>query len=169
MGGLDQLMTDTDETFRLERLNAYGVLDTPREPAFDRIVFTAAQLMRTPVAQISLVSADRQWFKAQVGFVMAETPRAAAFCSATITSDDVLVVEDATADPRFARNPLVTGPPYIRFYAGAPLITPEGYRVGTLCVLDHRARTVTGTKIAQLQQLARSVVHLLEVHAPTRD
>lgn len=158
-----------DEVQRLDKLRSYAVLDTAREPVFDRVVFMTAQLFRVPIALIALIDEHRQWFKAQVGLSLTEISRDIAFCAHTILSDDVLVVEDATSDPRFAENPMVVGPPHIRFYAGAPLIAPGGHRVGSLCILDRQPRVLQPSQQLQLQQLARSVVQMLEVHMPTGD
>jgi GAF domain-containing protein len=156
-----------NEQGRLTRLKRYSVLDTARDPTFDRFVFTAAQLFRVPIAMITLVDEDRQWFKARVGIAVAETPREIAFCNQTITSDDLLVIEDTTLDSRFAADPLVRGAPFIRFYAGAPLITPDRQRIGTICILDRQPRTLLSNQIFQLQQLASSVVQQLELQTPT--
>lgn len=158
-----------DEQRRLDRLKRYSVLDTPRDPTFDRFVFIAAQLFRVPFAMITLVDHDRLWFKARVGITFAETPRDIAFCNETITSDDILVIEDTTQDARFAQNPLVLGTPFIRFYAGAPLISPDRQRIGTICILDRQPRTLLSSQTFQLQQLAHSVVHQLELNTPTTD
>ncbi len=158
-----------DEDERMHRLRAYKVLDTARELAFDRFVFTAAQMLRTPIALITLVDSRRQWFKAQVGMTLAETDRDIAFCAHTILSDGPMMVVDATQDPRFATNPLVVGGPRLRFYAGAPLITPQGQKVGTICVLDHRPRTLSPLQLSHLQLLATSVVRQLESQKPTSE
>ena len=124
-------MPDTqDEQARLAALKGYGVLDTPNEAEFDDIVREAARVLGTPIALISLIDADRQWFKAKVGLEASEAPRSISFCTHAIRGPDILVVEDATEDDRFASNPLVTGDPHIRFYAGTPLKTPGGKRIG---------------------------------------
>jgi len=136
----DPTSTD-DETERVAQLRAYGVLDTPNEPAFDRLVRQAARMFDAPIALISLVDEHRQWFKARIGLAAPELPRSISFCTHAIRGNGVMVVEDAAADDRFADNPLVTGAPNIRFYAGAPLRTPEGKRIGTICVIDTAART----------------------------
>jgi len=131
-----------DDEYRLDALNSYAVLDTPPEPAFDRVTRSAASLFDVPIAVVSLVDRDRQWFKSCVGLDASETPRGTAFCAHAIMRDSVMVVPDASADPRFADNPLVTGPPGIKFYAGAPLVTAEGFRLGTLCIIDTKPRTM---------------------------
>ncbi len=129
-----------DEAQRLAALRALAVLDTPPDPALDVITRLAADRFDTEIALISLVDEHRQWFKSRHGLDACETSRADSFCAHSITSDDVMVVPDATADPRFAANPLVMGAPFIRFYAAAPLIAASGHRIGTLCVIDGRPR-----------------------------
>jgi len=153
----------TNEAERLRRLEAYRVLDTASEDAFDAIVAEAARICGTPIALVSLVDRHRQWFKAKVGLDAAETPRALAFCAHAIHSPDPFVVPDATKDERFAGNPLVRELPNVTFYAGVPLTTPDELRVGTLCVIDQVARDgLTTEQIAKLQELADRVVGLLE-------
>lgn len=126
----------THEAARLEELSDYRILDTPPEPAFDRLTRMAAQRFSMPIALISLVDDKRQWFKSRYGIDAKETPRNIAFCAHAIQQEGVFVVHDTTKDPRFSQNPLVTSPPDIRFYAGAPLTTRQGYNLGTLCVID---------------------------------
>lgn len=128
---------DADRVAALRRLL---ILDTPPEERFDRIVSFAAQEFDVPIVLVSLVDANRQWFKAIVGLDVCETGRDISFCGHAIVSDEVLVVRDASLDPRFADNPLVVGEPYIRFYAGAPLTLPSGERVGTLCLIAKSPR-----------------------------
>ncbi len=154
---------DETEAERLKALYGYGVLDTPNEAEFDAIVREAASGFAAPVALISLVDENRQWFKAKVGLAPSETPRAISFCTHAIRGPDVMVVQDASADARFAENPLVTGDPNIRFYAGAPLKTADGKRIGTLCVLDTAARAApTTAEKAQLEALAARTVAAFE-------
>lgn len=154
-----------DEARRLEALRALMVLDTPAEPLLDSIARMAAEVCGVPIALISLVDAERQWFKAQVGLTgVNETPRDIAFCAHAIHLDDVMEVPDATQDARFARNPLVTGAPDIRFYAGAPLmIGDDGDRVGTLCVIDRKAHQLTAQQRALLRSLSAMVSQALDM------
>jgi PAS domain S-box-containing protein len=147
-----------NEAERLAALRALGVLDTPPEPAFDELAALAAYICQTPIALISLVDEDRQWFKSRVGWTTGETPREAAFCAHTILQPELLVVPDARADERFANNPLVTSSPGVRFYAGAPLVTAEGHALGTLCVIDHKPRKLTPEQARALRALSRQVV-----------
>ncbi|MHA6718580.1 GAF domain-containing protein [Sphingomonas sp. RS6] len=152
-----------DEARRVAELKGYGVLDTPNEAEFDAIVREAAAALGVPIALISLIDENRQWFKARVGLEPQETPRSISFCTHAIHGGDVFVVNDASADPRFAENPLVTGDPNIRFYAGAPLRTPTGRRIGTLCVIDRLARgRMTDEDKARLAQLAEKTMEALE-------
>jgi GAF domain-containing protein len=141
------------EDDRLRALHALLILDTPPEARFDRIVAFAAQEFDVPVALISLIDRDRQWFKARLGLAVCETGRDVSFCAHAILQDAPMVIDDALADPRFATNPLVLGEPHIRFYAGAPLETPEGHRLGTLCLIDHQPRQLDATGLAILRAL----------------
>ncbi len=125
---------------RLETLRRLLILDTPPEERFDRLVAFAAQEFGVPTALISLVDRNRQWFKARVGMAERETPRTSSFCGHALELPDVLVIRDSLLDDRFADNPLVTGPPYIRFYAGAQLRMPDGHVMGTLCLLAPEPR-----------------------------
>lgn len=125
-----------NETARLAALHGYRQLDTPSEPEFDAIVRRAATAFGTPIALIALVDEDRNWFKAKVGLNWTEAPRCTSFCQHALIGRDVFVVEDALLDPRFVDNPNVTGGLCVRFYAGVPLVTAGGWRVGTLCVVD---------------------------------
>ena len=153
-----------DEPFRLEDLHALRVLDTSKDPNFERIVTLATQIFDVPIALVSLVDSDRQWFKAKVGLDATETQRDIAFCARAILDSSPLIVEDATKDARFADNPLVTGRPHIRFYAGAPLIAGSGRRLGTLCVVDRKPRTMTPQQVATLRTLAAVTVQALYAH-----
>ena len=152
-----------DEAQRLAALRRYDILDTPPERAFDDIVRLASRLCDVPVALVSLVDDQRQWFKAEQGFGARETSRDASFCAHAILQPDVLVVPDTLRDERFAANPLVTGSSHIRFYAGAPLVTPDGHRLGTLCIMDREPRELTAEQAGLLQALARQVVTELEL------
>jgi len=151
-----------NEAARLAALTALDLLDTQPEAIFDSLTGLAALLFEAPVALVSLVDADRQWFKSCVGLETRETPRDAAFCAYTILRPEVFVVPDARADPRFAGNPLVTGPPGIRFYAGAPLVGPEGHRLGSLCIIDFAPRAgFSAADTARLQAIAAAVSNVI--------
>ena len=151
-------LAQADEARRLAALRALDVLDTEPEAIFDRLTALAAQTFQTPVALVSLIDAERQWFKSCVGMDASETSRDVAFCDHTIRQARTMLIPDATADPRFRDNPLVTGEPYIRFYAGAPLTSPDGYRLGSFCVVDYRPRHDFGAaQCAQLEAMAAAV------------
>ncbi len=152
-----------NETQRLAALRRYDILDTPPEDAFDELTRLAAQICGTPIALVSFVDERRQWFKSRVGLEVTETPRDISICAHAILQDDVLVVADATADVRFADNPLVTGGPQIRFYAGMALITPEGFHIGALCVMDRSPRLLAPGQGEALRILARQVTTQLEL------
>ena len=157
-----------DEAARLAALRRLGVLDTPAEPGFDELVAAAAAVCGTPIALVSLVDEERQWFKARVGLTAEQTPRDLAFCAHAILGPDVLEVRDASADARFADNPLVTGDPGIQFYAGAPIQLADGSRVGTLCVIDRVPRALDAHQRAVLQQLSRAASAALELRRDAR-
>ena len=152
-----------NETLRLAALKSYQILDTAAEAAYDDIVQVASFICQTPIALVSLIDRDRQWLKARVGLDTAETARDIAFCAHTILQQKTMIVEDATRDDRFAQNPLVTGNPGIRFYAGAPLVTPDGFGLGSLCVIDRQSRQLNPGQISALEALARTVVTHLEL------
>ena len=152
-----------DEKERLKALHDYEIVDTGPEPSFDDITLLASQICDTPMASVSLVDENRQWFKSKIGIDQSETPRDIAFCAHTILGKDLFVVEDAWADDRFASNPLVTASPEIRFYAGAPLITPDGQAVGALCVMDKVPHKFTEGQKSALRVLGRQVVAQLEL------
>ena len=152
-----------DERERLGALRDYDVLDTPSDPAYDDIVELVGELLDVPISLISLVDSERQWFKARRGLGACETGRDVSFCGHAILGDDVFYVPDATKDDRFADNPLVGGEPRVVFYAGAPLITPAGFRIGTLCAIDHRPRALTSQQRGWLRKLAKVTVSNLEL------
>lgn len=142
------------EKSRLAALERLGILDTRQEERFDRLTHLARRFYSVPMALFSLIDRDRQWFKSHQGLEARETPRSQAFCDRAIEQDKVFIVEDATKDPRFCDNPLVTGPPYIRFYAGMPVREPTGFKIGTLCILDNKPRSVPEVELDVLRSLA---------------
>ncbi len=152
-----------NESARLEALRQYEILDTDPEEVFDDITRMAAYICQTPIAVISLVDRDRQWFKARHGLGPAETSRDCAFCAHAILEEAPMVIPDALSDHRFSDNPLVTSEPYIRLYAGAPLITPEGFKIGTLCVIDRVSRELDAGQVAVLRMLANQVMTQLDL------
>ena len=152
-----------DEAARLEALRRYRILDTEPERSFDDLTLLASYICGTPMALITLVDADRQWFKSRVGISLSETARAVSFCAHAIEHRDLFIVPDARHDHRFHDNPFVTGEPEIRFYAGAPLVTPDGHALGTLCVLDRMPRTLTREQLEALTALCRQTEGQLEL------
>ncbi len=151
-----------NESKRLEAIRRYNLLDTNPEQPFDDFILIASQICDTPIALITLVDANRQWFKARRGLAIPETPREQAFCAHTIMGNETMVVEDALNDKRFFQNPLVTGEPKIRFYAGAPLVDRDGFGLGSLCVIDQKARQLTKEQQLSLEALSRLVVNQIE-------
>lgn len=144
-----------DEASRLEALRSLNILDTSAEERFDRLTRLARRLFGVPIALISLVDANRQWFKSCQGLGAAETPREVSFCGHAILSDQIFVIPDALLDERFHDNPLVTGEPKIRFYAGCPITTPDGSRIGTFCVIDQKPRHLDEEERELLRDLAQ--------------
>lgn len=154
-----------DDDERLQALRDLLILDTPPEQRFDRIVEFAADEFNVPVALLTLVDSKRQWFKARFGLPICETARDISFCGHAINGTEIFVVPDARVDERFVDNPLVTDDPYIRFYAGAPLLMPSGHAVGTLCLIDRRVRKLDEVELSILSTLRDLVVQ--EMLAPT--
>jgi PAS domain S-box-containing protein len=158
-----------DEEQRLAVLRDYQILDTPPEPAFDELLQLAAHICQTPIAAISFIDEDRQWFKAGIGLDSQETSRDIAFCAhAILVKDNVTIIQDATLDERFADNPAVTSQDGIRFYAGAPLLAPDSHSLGTLCVIDRHPRELSLGQSASLQALSRCIVAQLQLRRHTR-
>lgn len=146
-----------NEASRLHALRSLSVLDTPEEERFDRLTRMARRMFRVPVALVSLVDENRQWFKSRDGLAVCETPRDISFCGHAIHADDIFLINDAQQDPRFADNPLVTGEPHVRFYAGCPLRTADGHKIGTLCILDSVPRDFDDDDRIALHDLASVV------------
>ena len=161
--------TATVEQQRLRALHQLDLLDTAPEPEFDELVHLAAAICGAPISMVSLVDEDRQWFKAVTGLDATGTSREVAFCDHAIRQPDLMLIEDATQDPRFAGNPLVTGAAGFRFYAGMPVLSPDGFAVGTLCVMDHIPRTLTAEQRAALRILAGQANARLELRVKRRE
>lgn len=158
----DKLESEAD---RIAALRALLVLDTEPEEQFDAMTAYCASRFGVEIALVTLVDTNRQWFKSACGLATRETSRDISFCGHAILEDRVMVVPDARADERFHDNPLVTGPPYIRFYAGAPLTLPSGHRVGTLCLIDAAPKRLEGDDLSHLRELAAVVANELEKRA----
>jgi hypothetical protein len=152
-----------EEEARLAALRRYQILDTPAEADFDNCTAMAADICEAPVAIISLVDRDRQWFKSEIGLGVQETPLGSSICRHAILQHDIFIVPDTTRDERFRENPLVTADPHLRFYAGALLKSSDGQPIGTLCVLDRKPRTLTESQTRALQILSRQVMTLFEL------
>jgi two-component system, cell cycle sensor histidine kinase and response regulator CckA len=152
-----------NESERLAALREYNILDSGAEKVYDDLTYLAMQICETPIALITLVDANRQWFKSKIGIELNETPRDVSFCAHTILEKDLMVTNDATLDERFCDNPFVVSEPKLRFYAGAPLISPDGYSLGTICVVDFKPRQLTPEQQESLRALARQTVALLEL------
>ena len=158
-----------NEKQRLKVLWEYSVLDTMPEEIFDDLTELAAKICEAPVAMITLVDEDRQWFKAKVGVSINETSRDISFCAHAITQPGLFIVPDASRDERFSDNPLVISDPKVRFYAGAPLVSPDGYALGTLCVIDKVPRELRAEQKQALRILARHVVSQLELRRRSKE
>ncbi|MDH5473660.1 MAG: GAF domain-containing sensor histidine kinase [Gammaproteobacteria bacterium] len=152
-----------NEDERLTRLRELGIMDTLEEQAYDDLTKLASQICDAPIALVSLIDENRQWFKSHHGIDATETPRNVAFCAHAINSNDLFIIEDADHDERFHDNPLVTSEPFVKFYAGAPLILDKNIRIGTLCVIDNHARKITDRQKESLEALARQVVSQLKL------
>jgi GAF domain-containing protein len=157
-----ELTKPRNEEARIAALEKYAILDSDPEAAFDDLALLASFVCKTPIALISLIDEERQWFKSKVGLTLSETSRDVAFCARAILQSDILEVRDATQDERFRDNPFVLAEPHIRFYAGAPLITEDGYALGTLCVIDQKPRVLEAEQREALKALSRLVVAQLE-------
>ncbi len=161
-----------NETCRLEALHQFQILDTDPEAAYDDITFLASYICETPISTITLIDEKRQWFKSKVGLTSSESSRNSSFCAHAIHEFNLFTIKDAQLDSRFSDNPLVTGDPHIRFYAGSPLVTSDGYALGTLCVIDRRPRELSEEQNLALQALSRQVMVQLEArrnsHALTK-
>src|SRR5580765_3474893 len=155
-------MMSSSDGARVAALQKYAILDSEPEQAFDDLTLLASYVCKTPIALISLIDENRQWFKAKVGISAKETSRDIAFCSTAIQQRDVFVVPDATQDERFSSNPLVVSDPKIRFYAGAPLVNEDGYALGTLCVIDQTPRELEAEQETALKALSRLVLMQME-------
>ena len=153
----------SDEQERLEALRSYNMIDTDPEPVFNDLAQLAAYVCGTPMAVVSLLDDERQWLKARVGIDLREVPREQAFCQYALRANDVFEIPDTLADARYASNPMVTGAPHIRFYVGTPLLTPEGYSLGTLCAFDTVPRSLSTDQREALRLLARQVMAHLEL------
>ena len=153
------------EAARLAALDRYAILDTEPEQSFDDLVILASHVCKTPMALLSLVDDHRQWFKSAVGVQVRETPREISFCAHAIQHTDLFIVPDAQQDPLFRDNPLVTGEPHIRFYAGAPLVNDDGFALGTLCVADRQPRELDADQRIALTSLSRLALRQMELRA----
>jgi two-component system, NtrC family, sensor kinase len=151
------------EAARIAALDRYAILDTEPEQSFDDLVILASYVCKAPIAMLSLVDEDRQWFKSKVGVQIHETSRATSFCAHAIQQEDLFIVPDTHQDPRFKENPMVVAEPNIRFYAGAPLINEEGFALGTLCVIDREPRELDTEQKEALMSLSKLAVRTMEL------
>lgn len=158
-----------DEDTRLRTVRAFDILDTAPEDSFDDLTRLASAICEVPISTVTIVDRERQWFKSMVGLDKREDTREVSFCAHTVVDKKPLVVRDARDDPRFASNPLVLGDPFIRFYAGSPLVTESGQVVGTICVIDRVPRELTESQAQALDALARQTMRLLESRKQARD
>src|ERR1700753_124360 len=159
-GGLLLLV---DEKAGLYALQRYSILDTSPEQIYDDVTALASLICATPMSLVSLVDAERQWFKSTVGVAFRETPRSVSFCAHTLPTARTLIVGDGPKDPRFMHNPAVVGDPKVRFYAGAPIVDPAGHVLGTVCVIDTTPRTISPIQVAALAALARHTMALMKM------
>jgi GAF domain-containing protein len=146
-----------DEPARLQALHQLNILDTPLDPVLERITRLTKKMLDVPIVTISLIDSDRQWFKSEQGLDVCQTDRDISFCAHAILQDEVFVVPNALQDPRFCDNPLVVGEPYIRFYAGYPIRTLDGYKIGTLCIIGHEPHNITPEEIETIKDMATLV------------
>ena len=151
-----------DDAERIATLQSYAILDTPPEQGYEDVTAFATQICATPYSTITFVDKERQWFKSEVGFGTTETGRSDGFCACAILQPETMIVEDTLLDPRFSENPFVVGDPQIRFYAGAPIVAPNGHVLGTVCVFDDKPRQLSPAQVGALESLARQVQALLE-------
>ncbi|MEO7923835.1 MAG: GAF domain-containing protein [Chitinophagaceae bacterium] len=161
-------MKETVEDKRLNCLHKYDILDTPADGTFDEITSLASKIFNVPIAIITLVDTDRIWFKSSYGITTEEIPRDPGLCSSAIMSDDIYIVENAKIDPRTLSNPLVSGVMGLEFYAAAPLISVDGHRLGTICIIDKHSRSLTARESSILMQLGRIVMDQIELRLQSR-
>lgn len=155
--------TPSTEAARVAALDRYAILDSEPEQSFDDLVILAAHICQVPMAMLSLVDDHRQWFKSKFGVQVRETPKEASICAQAIQQNDLFIVPDTLQDSRFRNNPLVTGEPHIRFYAGAPLVNDDGYALGTLCVLDREPRELDAAQREAINALGRLALRQMEL------